>query len=340
MYSETSLSKTKKGISVIICCFNSVQRLPETLKHLANQKVNDWLSWEIVLVNNNSSDNTSELARTLWNNLESPISLSIVHEPKPGLSHARERGMREANFDVLVWCDDDNWLSEKYVQTAYEIMENDKGIGALGGWCEAAFNNDKPKWFDQQAHFFAVSKQGRSSGNITEKKGCLYGAGMVLRKSHWQQLKRQGFRHLLSDRVGKKLNSGGDTEYTYALRLLGYKIWFDERLYFKHFMDDERLNLNYLSKLRKARTQSNLILWPYLDLLKGKPSTKTDRLAYAFKGGFYRFIRQSGAICIGNYEQKQLAIRYFMFLYYCLFCHRDYEKNYFKTKSWRDKKSV
>ena len=329
-----------KGISIIICCYNSAERLPKTLGHLANQLITNTLNWEVILVNNNSSDDTANLADSLWKSLGSPVSLKIVNEPNPGLSHAREKGMSVAKYEFFLWCDDDNWLCDNYVQTSFDVMETHPEIGALGGWCEAAFERDKPKWFDQQAHFFAVSKQGRVRGDITLKKGCLYGAGMVLRKSHWLQLKQQGFKHVLSDRIGKKLNSGGDTEYCFALRLLGYKMWFDERLYFKHFMDEGRLDLKYLSRLRKARTHSNFILWPYLDLLKKEPRSKRGLLKYAFKGGSYRFIRQLGAICIGSYEQKQVAIRYFMFQNYCLFNYKTYEKNLFKTRNWLDQKGV
>lgn len=329
-----------KGISVIVCCYNSAPRLPQTLSHLAKQQLPDNFQWEIIVVNNNSTDDTEIVAKSLWKSFGVSTPLIVVKEPEPGLSHAREKGMQMAKYDLFLWCDDDNWLCDTYVQTAFDIMETHPDIGALGGWCEAAFETEKPKWFDAQAKYFAVSKQGKRSGDITSKKGCLYGAGMVIRKSHWLELKKLGFKHLLSDRVGKKLSSGGDTEYCYALRLLGYKMWFDERLYFKHFMSQGRLSLRYLSRLRKARTHSNFILWPYLDLLRGKPSNKSELLKFAFKGGSYRFMRQLGAICIGNYEQKQVAIRYFMFQNYCLINYNTYEKNLFKTRNWLDKKDT
>lgn len=332
------MNKILDGISIIICCYNSVHRLPDTLGHLARQKLNGTTKWELILVNNNSTDNTSAVAKQIWNSLGAPTSLNIVNEAQPGLSPARQKGMQEANYDLLLWCDDDNWLCDTYVQTAYDIMQEHSEIGALGGWCDAVFENEKPEWFDAQAKYFAVSKQGKKSGDITSKKGCLYGAGMILRKSHWLELKELGFKHLLSDRVGNKLTSGGDTEYSYALRLLGYKIWFDERLYFKHFMTEGRLSLRYLSRLRKARTHSNFILWPYLDLLSGKPSDRSELLKYAFKGGIYRFIRQLGAISIGNFEQKQVAIRYFMFQNYCLNYYKTYEKNLFQIRNWLYKK--
>src|SRR5690606_25368384 len=111
-----------------------------------------------------------------------------------------------------------------------------------------------------------------------------YGAGMVLRKSHNTELKALGFKQLLNDRKGQSLSSGGDTEYCYALRLLGYKMWYDERLYFQHYMTDGRLSLDYVSRLRKAMAHSNFMLWPYLDVLRGHTRTKKDFLKEALKG--------------------------------------------------------
>ena len=242
--------------------------------------------------------------------------------------------MQQAKYNLFLWCDDDNWLCDTYVQTAFDIMETDPTIGALGGWCDAAFETEKPQWFDEQARFFAVSKQGKRSGDITQKKGCVYGAGMVLRKSHWLELKERGFKQLLSDRVGNKLSSGGDTEYCYALRLLGYKMWYDERLYFKHYMTKERMQLNYVARIRIAIAHSNFMLWPYLDLLEGKPQTRTDFLKRGFKGFPILLIKKTGALIIGNFEQKAVAKLYFANLHYRLFKYGIYDRQIGFLRSW------
>ena len=323
------------GVSIILCCFNSAKRLPETLKHIAQQKVDKSLSWEVIVVNNNSTDATYELAASLWKSIEIDTELKVVHEATPGLSNARAKGMQYAKHDIILWCDDDNWLCDTYVQTAYDLMTKNENIGALGGWCEAAFEIEKPDWFDSCARYFAVSKQGKKSGDITSKKGCVYGAGMVLRKSHWEQLNTLGFKHLLGDRVGKSLSSGGDTEYCYALRLLGYKMWFDERLYFTHFMTKERLSLAYVSRIRKAMSYSNFMIWPYLDKLGGlNPRTRQDFIREAFKGMPMRLIKKTGALVIGNFEQKEVAKRYLRHLKYRLFYHSTYKRNLETINTW------
>src|SRR5690606_4178420 len=165
-------------------------------------------------------------------------------------------------------------------------------------------------------------------------KGCLYGAGMVLRKSHWLELKQRGFVHLLTCRKGTSLSSGGDTEYSYALRLLGYKIWYDERLYFTHYMTSGRLHLEYLSRLRKAINESDFVLWAYLDLLKDSPRTQQDFLKQALKGMPLLCIKKLRLLLLGDYEQKEQAKFYFRNLGHLLFSYSSYRKHFESMKIW------
>jgi glycosyltransferase involved in cell wall biosynthesis len=71
------------GVSVIICCYNSAALLPQTLEHLANQQTAGEISWEIIIVNNNSTDNTAEIAENIWQGLNRPIPFRVVHQPEP-----------------------------------------------------------------------------------------------------------------------------------------------------------------------------------------------------------------------------------------------------------------
>jgi cellulose synthase/poly-beta-1,6-N-acetylglucosamine synthase-like glycosyltransferase len=54
------------GVSVVICCYNSSQRLPQTLGHLLAQECEVDLPWEVIVVDNASTDGTAEVARSVW----------------------------------------------------------------------------------------------------------------------------------------------------------------------------------------------------------------------------------------------------------------------------------
>src|SRR5262245_41018784 len=104
-----------QGVSVIVCCYNSADRLPETLKHIAMQNVPDSILWEVIIVNNNSTDETEKVAISEWSRYHLSVPFKVVNESKPGLNFARKKGVENAGFSLLLFCDDDNWLDEDYL---------------------------------------------------------------------------------------------------------------------------------------------------------------------------------------------------------------------------------
>ena len=257
----------EKGASVIICCYNSAPRLPETLRHIAAQQVPPHIAWELLIVNNLSSDGTEEIAQAFFRT-NPHISGAVLQEPTPGLSYARQKGFDQARYEYVVLCDDDNWLKEDYLPTAFGIMEADPQIGALGGCGTPVFETgSSPRWFSEYQEYYATGPQHPQSGDITRSRSFVYGAGAVFRLPALQHLQRTGFEHLLTDRKGSSLVTGGDNELGYALVLSGYKIWYDERLQFFHFITARRLHLSYFKKLAKYNAYSQFLLAPYVELI-------------------------------------------------------------------------
>ena len=237
------------GVSIIICCYNSEQRLPETLKHLALQKVPSNIPWEIILVNNASTDNTVAASKAAWQKYSLlNVGFSIADQPIPGLNRAREKGISEAKYEYLIFCDDDNWLCENYVAAAYNIMEKHTDVGLAGGFGKAVCEITPPDWFKGKKGGYAVSNGDEPTGDVTVN-GHLCGAGMVLRKSVIQSFYEAGFRSLLTDRNGTALSSGGDAEISKWHILAEYKLWCDAALQFEHFIPKERLTETYVTKL-------------------------------------------------------------------------------------------
>ncbi len=115
----------RKGVSVVICCYNSAKLLPVTLEHLSRQKTRSYVDWEVVIVNNASTDNTSEVAAMEWKKYpDCKGSLKIAYQPIPGLAAAREKGIEESKYEYIVFCDDDNWLDENFVQNVVRLMRS------------------------------------------------------------------------------------------------------------------------------------------------------------------------------------------------------------------------
>jgi glycosyltransferase involved in cell wall biosynthesis len=240
-------------ISVVLCCYNSSSRLRPTLEHLAKQKINSQIKWEVILIDNNSNDNTSEFAKNIWLEVGDYIPFQVIPELKPGLSNARKKGIVSANGEILIFCDDDNWLEENYIQIAYDLMLEDKSIGMLGGMGNEVIEGDKPTWFENLKLSYAVGPQNNEDGDITFKKGFVYGAGSIVRKSVLTAIYEKGFINQLTDRVGKLFVSGGDNEIGYMIALSGFKIHYSSKLIFKHYLPENRLTLPYLVQLAKGQ---------------------------------------------------------------------------------------
>jgi glycosyltransferase involved in cell wall biosynthesis len=236
------------GVSVIVCCYNSAKRLPDSLRNLALQQVPAGIPWEVVIVNNRSTDNSTTVAKEEWARYQVTTTMKMVEENRPGLAYAREAGISAAAFEYLIFCDDDNWLCENYVATAYDIMHNRPSVGLAAGCGNAVCEITPPEWFEEKKGGYAVSTGFIPSGDITAN-GHVCGAGMILRRSVIQAFYKAGFRSLLTDRNGEALSSGGDAELSKWHILAGYTLWFDERLKYDHFIPKERLTTEYVTKL-------------------------------------------------------------------------------------------
>lgn len=242
----------KKGVSVIVCCYNSVQRIEKTLHALFQQKVTEDISWEIVVVDNASSDNTADLVLSYWEEAGNKTPLKVVYEGEPGLANARNKGIAEAKYELLVFCDDDNRLDPLYIINAITIFETHSKLAACGGLGRPVFetNTELPLWFQEYKEAFAIGPQDqwKENGRILH----LYGAGLVVSKTALLRLYNKGFEPLMTGRQGTKLSSSEDTELTNAFVLAGYELGYSSQLTFEHLLTKERLTLSYLKKLFTA----------------------------------------------------------------------------------------
>lgn len=248
------------GVSIVVCCYNSVARLHETIRHIVQQKTDNSFPWELIIVDNASTDNTFELANEILQ--QSSILFQVVKETTAGLSSARRKGYSVSKFDYLLYCDDDNWLAENYVQKAFEIMQTHEQIAILGGMGEAVFESTEPRWFKKLEINFAVGDQSSSKETLS-KVSEVYGAGFTVRKSFLQQLFASDVQNVLSDRSGGQLISGGDTEWCYLARYFGKEVWYCRDLKFKHLMTTGRMSWDYLKKLYFGFGRTNIYTHAY-----------------------------------------------------------------------------
>ena len=254
----------KNGISVLICTYNSSKIIERTLSYLSKQKVNPSIPWEIILVDNASTDGTAQIAESFW---KSEIPLRIVYEPKPGVAYARITGMNACQYSYIGFIDDDNWVMENWVETAYFSMESHPDACAIGGPSEAVFETTAPEWFARYSNNFAVGEQYYKPGKIEEFNKLLWGAGLILRKEAWDYLFNIGYTPIHESRMGKNLYSGEESEILLLFKLMGLAIYYDPELKIKHYMKSERLEWKYYLRLKKSLGASSVYLDTYKNVI-------------------------------------------------------------------------
>ncbi len=232
-----------KGFSIIVCCYNSAKVIEKTLHAIAALHIPHKHEIEVIIVNNGCQDHTCSLVSATWDRLHAPHRLRIINEDKPGLSHARRKGIHAARYEYILFCDDDNRLSSDYVLTAAPILDKNPLVGVLGGLGIPDYESLPDYWSDD-FYIYGSGPQAEASGIAPY----VHGAGMIVRREALEKIENADMRFMLTDRKEEQLTSGGDHELCYAIRLAGYIIWYENKLTFRHFITTDRVNKAYCWK--------------------------------------------------------------------------------------------
>src|SRR5690348_14636457 len=118
-------------ISLVITTFNRAELLRSALESVANSKVENQDTIEVIVVDNNSVDHTRQTVENVGAR-GFPFALRYVYEPRQGLSYARNRGADEANGIYVAYMDDDQLLEEHYLSRIESVFLHTKAA-CVGG---------------------------------------------------------------------------------------------------------------------------------------------------------------------------------------------------------------
>jgi hypothetical protein len=191
-----------------------------------------------------------------------------------------------ANYDIVIFCDDDNLLAENYIQYAYELICKTKkaGYGIWGGKTIACFDEDAivPDWFEKEKTNYVVGKQAASSGDISNR-GYVWGAGMVILKDAFLKATGKNVPLLLTGRKGGFLSAGDDSEICARSLILGYKLYYDENLILQHYIAPNKLTKSYNEKLVAGFKAAKPVLNKYQTFIHYVSGRSTPaRMYYSF----------------------------------------------------------
>jgi glycosyltransferase involved in cell wall biosynthesis len=300
------------GFSIVVCTYNGAKKLNDLFRYLLNLKVSCF-QYEILIVDNNSTDDTFELASIMASSIHN-LSIRVLKEKKQGKVNALIRGFENARFEYLIICDDDNWLSDDYLLVAFEQLSKNVTIGILGGMGIPHEELILPEWFHLHENAWAVGMQNKFDSQIDNPFPSVWGAGMVIRKSAWVLILKNGFVSFLTGKTNTNVSMAGeDTELCLLVKSIGFDIHFYENLKFIHAIEQYRLTWSYLLKMKIGFARSQV----YFDIYKEYFS---NNLVTA--GMFKKYLLKSIASLIRTLALGATSLNYYKSIYIVFFENR------------------
>lgn len=226
-------------ISVIICTYNRDKFLPGALEALTRQTLSKNL-FEIIIVNNNSTDNTETISKQFIDE-HKDLNVKYFVETNKGLSAARNRGIKEASSELISFIDDDAEVSENYLQIAVDFFTNHPDVDAIGGKITPVYESGKePEWLSK--YMWGLVTKADFGDKIREYPDSKspYGCSMAFRKKVLYEVGMFNTNLLFRSE---------DKYIFYKLRENGNKFLYLPEFAVKHHIDNKRITYDSIMKI-------------------------------------------------------------------------------------------
>ena len=236
--------------TVAIRTYNGAERLPAVLEKLWQQMGTEEIEWEVLVVDNNSQDETAKIVADHQKKWPLPlVPLRYIFEPRQGAAYARDRCVDEASSDLIGFLDDDNWPAPNWVAMAFKFGLEHPQIGAYGGNIYAHLDESPPDYFSQISYLLAVDDRGSTAYQYPRSFHRIVpiGPGLVIRRQAWLECVPQ--RRRLPGRGDRFAGSADDIEVVSYIHTSHWEVWHNPDLEVWHHMPAWRWEGEYLLKI-------------------------------------------------------------------------------------------
>jgi glucosyl-dolichyl phosphate glucuronosyltransferase len=272
------------GISVAIATHNRARDLDRTLQSLEriDSRGEDY---EILVIDNRSEDQTPSIVKRFEPRFDG--RLRYVHEDRLGLSHARNRAIEEAQYEIVAFLDDDvdvdpEWL--RGLSNAYRSTD----VAVVGGRAFLVYPKSRPRWLGERDEGL-LTKVDHGKAQRLVKPDEVYGVNLSFKKE-W--LDRVGMFRTDLGRIGVCLLSSEEEEVLERIARAGGRLLYDPAATVGHRVAPERL---------KRRWFWSRIYW-------GKRGTA--RMAPDSLVSPYEFLRSTWHIWLASWDTARAALRH------------------------------
>ncbi len=230
--------------SIVVCTYNRAESLRETLRALRAQQTAAPRHWEVIIVDNNSGDNTRHVVEEEQRDWP---SLRYEFERAQGLSHARNHGIAVARGDVILFTDDDVLPEPDWLDATLLGLEKYRA-DACGGFIAPIWELPPPPWLTERFYGFLAIRTDRSDDYpITHTSQPPFGANMAMKRGVFD---RVGHFDTKRGRKGNVLASGEDGDMFERILAAGCTVVFLGRSRVHHKVEGFRVTKRYFRRWR------------------------------------------------------------------------------------------
>ena len=248
-----------QAFCVAIRTFNGEKYLPEILDALQAQQGIEGYQWEVLIVDNCSTDDSAGIVRRYQAQWSSNAQLRYCFESTQGADIARRRAINEANASLIGFLDDDNIPTSNWVRSALEFAATHPKAAAFGSKISGRYEASPPANFERISGFLPVIERTESlcfTKGIHNRKNVMPpGAGLVIRRKIWLECVPSSL--VLKGPQGNDLSmKGEDIEALMHIKRAGWEIWYNSEMQIFHHIPKTRFEKAYLKKFFQGIGQS------------------------------------------------------------------------------------
>jgi glycosyltransferase involved in cell wall biosynthesis len=232
-------------ISVVICSYNRAEYIVQAVESLYFQTLPK-NQFEVLVVDNNSLDNTGELVMDFMRKHED-FHLTYLTEQRQGASFARNRGASFARAELLCFMDDDAVAEKDYLERIVTFFDNHPNAAGLGGRIIPRYIPAEPPWM---SHYVSSMV-----GNFDySKEVCEFEQGEYPLESNMIVSRKDfnligGFNTALPGVKGTLRIGGEGKDFFFRLQALNKKIYYDPKIIVHHVVEVKKLTPDYLCRV-------------------------------------------------------------------------------------------
>ncbi len=234
-------------LSVAVCTYNRADCLPRLIQALRFQKCS--VPFEILVIDNNSTDNTHQVLKELMEFDGAP--LRYIKETRQGIVHARNCAIEHTkNSSYLAFIDDDELPGPDWLNAAADALHRE-GAECVGGEIQVRLlSGQRPHWLeDELLGFLGEKKQGAEAFWIASRSTPVWSGNIAYRTSVFAKGLRFDVRY---NREGNGIGGGEDAIMFEEMLRRGTRIRYSPDMVVEHFVEEWKLRRGYFLRLHFA----------------------------------------------------------------------------------------